>query len=285
MHKKNAFMANQHIPKRKTPSSSDSCDEKWILKLEACQDHGVYYKASLIKKQKTIKNIPEMSSKIRCTEKASHCSGEENCDRNLKDITNNVTCKSHACHETVTSQADEILCSERTTSRKEERSKMNEERCNMDKECSSEYNLRSKKRIVYTELNDLRDDDFLFCEDCQNFFLDECKKHGAPVFVPDSIVNMGTEHRAELTLPPSLCIRISGIPCAGSGVWNEGGIIPKGIHFGPFEGIPTDEETASTSGYAWRILDSQINRIYKEASTNHSSKGAKMLGASSTGSL
>ncbi|XP_063798466.1 histone-lysine N-methyltransferase PRDM9 isoform X2 [Pseudophryne corroboree] len=103
------------------------------------------------------------------------------------------------------------------------------------------------------------------CEECQSFFLDECEVHGAPVFMQDTVVEMGTDKRAALTLPPSMRISVSGIPRAGLGVWNEGTTLPKGTHFGPYEGITADEDEAATSGYSWQITKGKDSHEYIDA--------------------
>ncbi|KAM9696478.1 histone-lysine N-methyltransferase PRDM7-like [Dama dama] len=115
------------------------------------------------------------------------------------------------------------------------------------------YSLRERKGHVYQEVSEPQDDDYLYCEECQNFFIDSCAAHGPPSFVKDCAVEKGHANRSALTLPPGLSIRLSGIPDAGLGVWNEASDLPLGMHFGPYEGKITDDEEAANSGYAWQI--------------------------------
>ncbi|CAK6437568.1 unnamed protein product [Pipistrellus nathusii] len=115
------------------------------------------------------------------------------------------------------------------------------------------YSLRERKGRVYQEINEPQDDDYLYCEKCQNFFIDSCAVHGPPTFVKDSAVDKGHDNRSVLTLPPGLRIGPSGIPAAGLGVWNEGCDLPVGLHFGPYEGQITEDEVAANSGYSWLI--------------------------------
>ncbi|XP_043730906.1 probable histone-lysine N-methyltransferase PRDM7 [Cervus elaphus] len=115
------------------------------------------------------------------------------------------------------------------------------------------YCLRERKGHVYQEVSEPQDDDYLYCEECQNFFIDSCAAHGPPTFVKDCAVEKGHANRSALTLPPGLSIRLSGIPDAGLGVWNEASDLPLGLHFGPYEGQITDDEEAANSGYAWLI--------------------------------
>ncbi|MEE6524332.1 hypothetical protein FKM82_023722 [Ascaphus truei] len=131
-------------------------------------------------------------------------------------------------------------------------------------QCNRTYDLRKKERKIYTEMNELEDDDYLFCEECQAFFIDECEVHGSPVFIQDSAVEMGNVKRSYLTLPPGMSIRPSSIPRAGLGVWNEATILQKGVHFGPYEGIITDEEEGANSGYSWLVGSSILYHVIFE---------------------
>ena len=63
----------------------------------------------------------------------------------------------------------------------------------------------------------------------------------------------GHANRSALTRPPGLSIRLSGIPDAGLGVWNEASNLPLGMHSGPYEGQITDDEEAANCGYAWLV--------------------------------
>ncbi|XP_036905815.1 histone-lysine N-methyltransferase PRDM9-like [Sturnira hondurensis] len=114
-------------------------------------------------------------------------------------------------------------------------------------------NLQERKGHVYQEIIEPQDDDYLYCEKCQNFFIDSCAVHGPPTFVKDSAVDKGHPHRSALTLPPGLRIGPSGIPEAGLGVWNEAADLPVGLHFGPYEGHVTEDEEAAKSRYSWLI--------------------------------
>ncbi|XP_053522946.1 histone-lysine N-methyltransferase PRDM9-like [Artibeus jamaicensis] len=115
------------------------------------------------------------------------------------------------------------------------------------------YSLRERKDCVHQEVTDPQDDDYLYCEKCQNFFIDSCAVHGPPAFAKDSAVDKGHPHRSALTLPPGLRIGPSGIPEAGLGVWNEAADLPVGLHFGPYEGHITEDEEAAKSRYSWLI--------------------------------
>ncbi|XP_061012352.1 histone-lysine N-methyltransferase PRDM9-like [Dama dama] len=115
------------------------------------------------------------------------------------------------------------------------------------------YSLWERKGHVYQEVSEPQDDDYLYCEECQNFFIDSCAAHGPPTFVKDCAVEKGHANRSALTLPPGLSIRLSGIPDPGLGVWNEASDLPLGLHFGPYEGQITDDEEAAKSEYAWLI--------------------------------
>eukprot|EP00073_Rattus_norvegicus_P043001 XP_017444954.1 PREDICTED: histone-lysine N-methyltransferase PRDM9 isoform X3 [Rattus norvegicus] len=115
------------------------------------------------------------------------------------------------------------------------------------------YRLRERKDLAYEEVSEPQDDDYLYCEKCQNFFIDSCPNHGPPVFVKDSVVDRGHPNHSVLSLPPGLRIGPSGIPEAGLGVWNEASDLPVGLHFGPYKGQITEDEEAANSGYSWLI--------------------------------
>nr|XP_048684713.1 histone-lysine N-methyltransferase PRDM9-like [Caretta caretta] len=124
------------------------------------------------------------------------------------------------------------------------------------------YSLRKREKKVYVEISEPQDDDYLFCEDCLTFFIDECSVHGPPVFIRDPIVETGQERRAALTLPPGMRIGLSSIPQAGLGVWNEADTLPVGVHFGPYDGRITEEEEAAHNGYSWLITKGRNWYVY-----------------------
>ncbi|KAM8750115.1 histone-lysine N-methyltransferase PRDM9-like [Rhynchonycteris naso] len=115
------------------------------------------------------------------------------------------------------------------------------------------YSLQERKGHVYQEVSEPQDDDYLYCEKCQNFFIDSCDIHGPPTFVKDSEVDKGHPNHAALTLAPGLRITPLGIPESGLGVWNEASALPVGLHFGPYEGQITEDEEAANNGYSWKI--------------------------------
>ncbi|OWK08918.1 hypothetical protein Celaphus_00015300, partial [Cervus elaphus hippelaphus] len=93
------------------------------------------------------------------------------------------------------------------------------------------YSLRERASHVYQEVSELQDDDYLYCEKCQNF-IDSCAVHGLPTFINDSAVEKVHANHSALSLPSGLSMRPSGIPEAGLGVWNEVSDLPLGLHFG-----------------------------------------------------
>ncbi|XP_038625928.1 histone-lysine N-methyltransferase PRDM9-like [Tachyglossus aculeatus] len=117
-----------------------------------------------------------------------------------------------------------------------------------------DFNLRKQERKIYDENYEPEDDDYLFCEMCQTFFLEKCLLHGSPVFVRDFAVQKWQPNRSNITLPPGMQIKVSGIPNAGLGVWNQATSLPRGLHFGPYTGIRTKDKKKSHSGYAWMII-------------------------------
>ncbi|XP_035873163.1 histone-lysine N-methyltransferase PRDM9-like [Phyllostomus discolor] len=115
------------------------------------------------------------------------------------------------------------------------------------------YSLRKRKDLVYQEVNEPQDDDYIYCEECRDLCIDSCPVHGPLTFIKDNAVDLGHPNRADLTLPPGLRIGPSGIPDAGIGVWNEASDLPVGLCFGPYEGQITEDKEACKSGYSWVI--------------------------------
>ncbi|XP_039081008.1 histone-lysine N-methyltransferase PRDM9-like [Hyaena hyaena] len=130
------------------------------------------------------------------------------------------------------------------------------------------YSLRERKGFAYQEVSEPQDDDYLYCEKCQNFFIDSCAAHGPATFVKDNAVDKGHPNRSALTLPPGLRIRPSSIPEAGLGVWNEASDLPLGIHFGPYEGQITEDEEAANSGYSWLMTKGRNCYKYVDGTDN-----------------
>nr|XP_023686533.1 histone-lysine N-methyltransferase PRDM9-like isoform X1 [Paramormyrops kingsleyae]XP_023686534.1 histone-lysine N-methyltransferase PRDM9-like isoform X1 [Paramormyrops kingsleyae] len=125
--------------------------------------------------------------------------------------------------------------------------------------------LHNTPKMLYTERVQPKDDDYLYCEDCQSSFTDQCEVHGPPVFIPDSPALVGVPGRALLTLPPGLEVRPSSIPGAGQGVFNQGQTVPRGVHFGPYEEEVTGKEEAIDSSYSWVVCKSKWCEMYVDA--------------------
>ncbi|XP_062856343.1 histone-lysine N-methyltransferase PRDM9-like isoform X1 [Trichomycterus rosablanca] len=108
-------------------------------------------------------------------------------------------------------------------------------------------------------------EDPLYCEECRSFYISKCELHGPALFIPDTPVPMGVVERARRTLPPGLEVRESGIPDAGLGVFNEGGTVPVGAHYGPYQGEVVDREEAMKSCYSWVIYTENQSEEYIDA--------------------
>ncbi|XP_040825086.1 probable histone-lysine N-methyltransferase PRDM7 [Ochotona curzoniae] len=122
------------------------------------------------------------------------------------------------------------------------------------------YNLQERKGQTYQELSDtMEDDDYLYCKNCQKFFLKSCAAHVPPVFLKDITVDKGRPSHASLSVRTVFRIGPSSIPEAGLGVFNEASDLPLGLHSGPFEGKITEVEQEANSGYSWQVRTKRRN--------------------------
>ncbi|KAF5880030.1 histone-lysine N-methyltransferase PRDM9-like, partial [Clarias magur] len=125
--------------------------------------------------------------------------------------------------------------------------------CGETSDSVDQQNEEFQIKLIKEEEDEAEDEDYLYCEICRSFFINKCELHGPPLFIPDTPVLIGVWDRARQTLPPFLEIRRSDLPDAGLGVFNTGGTMPVGVHFGPYEGELVDQEEAMNSGYSWVI--------------------------------
>lgn len=79
---------------------------------------------------------------------------------------------------------------------------------------------------------------------------------------------MGVPQRALLSLPQGLVIGRSTTPGAGLGVFNQGQVVPLGMHFGPLDGEVTSSEKALESAYSWMVSGMVAWRSYYENSVS-----------------
>ncbi|XP_043849818.1 histone-lysine N-methyltransferase PRDM9-like [Dromiciops gliroides] len=218
------FMCRGRPNRRAKVEESGDSDEEWIPK-KLVQDFGMNKEMAKEPADPKVEEMMDLSEELKIV------------------VMNNLT-TSEAVKKQI-DQTDGIYTTNQLTEGKLE--------CRRKEVEVHIYNLRERKYQAYQEIWDPRDDDFLFCEECQTFFLETCAVHGPPKFVQDSAMVKGHPYCSAITLPPGLRIGLSGIPGAGLGVWNEASDLPVGLHFGPYEGQITEDDEAANSGYSWMI--------------------------------
>ncbi|XP_078076530.1 uncharacterized protein LOC144498765 [Mustelus asterias] len=108
----------------------------------------------------------------------------------------------------------------------------------------------------------------LFCEDCQEFFVDICPVHGPPLFIKDCPVAHGIPYQALHSLPYGLALGPSEDPDQGLGVWCTLKTIPKGAIFGPLQGDIFDNNNKGSALHSWIMRHFVAKCKAKESESN-----------------
>ncbi|XP_067849757.1 histone-lysine N-methyltransferase PRDM9-like [Heptranchias perlo] len=110
--------------------------------------------------------------------------------------------------------------------------------------------------------------EWLFCEDCQEFFVDTCPVHGPPLFIRDYPVAHGVPYWALHSLPYGLALGPSEDPDQGLGIWCTMKTIPKGAIFGPLEGDVFDKDKVGFALHSWIMRHFSVKCKSKESESN-----------------
>ncbi|XP_028845397.1 histone-lysine N-methyltransferase PRDM9 [Denticeps clupeoides] len=121
------------------------------------------------------------------------------------------------------------------------------------------------------------EDDDYYCDKCRSCYKDHCEVHGPPLFTQDSPAPMGAPQRALLSLPAGLVIGRSRVSAAALGVFNQGDILPLGMHFGPLEGDAITVEEATKSSSAWAICRRRAESGYLDVNRDTHSNWMKYV--------
>ncbi|KAF0301933.1 Histone-lysine N-methyltransferase PRDM9 [Amphibalanus amphitrite] len=138
---------------------------------------------------------------------------------------------------------------------------------------------RRRNTVNYREEEDLDDDDYIFCDECDREWEGDCPVHGPLEVVPDNKVpfDTGDPERDIKTRPEFLNPGRSKIPGANTGIWTEKDL-PARLRFGPYEGIVTaDRRQATDSGYSWEIKKCRRVHHYVNAGDSSSSNWLRLV--------
>ncbi|XP_047492491.1 zinc finger protein 724-like [Penaeus chinensis] len=117
------------------------------------------------------------------------------------------------------------------------------------------YPKRCSRRKLFYEESITKDDDFIYCADCEEEKEGECPYHPLFLILDNPVVRDGSEKdRARLTAPWPLTVHDSKVKGAGKGVWTNAHL-PAHLVFGPYEGrvLRGHPEDGKESGYGWKI--------------------------------
>ncbi|ROT76325.1 putative histone-lysine N-methyltransferase PRDM7 [Penaeus vannamei] len=127
--------------------------------------------------------------------------------------------------------------------------------CFSGEKSKTRYPRRRSRRKLFYEESITKDDDFIYCADCEEEKEGECPYHPLFLILDNPVVRDGSEKdRARLTTPWPLTVCDSKVKGAGKGVWTNAHL-PAHLVFGPYEGrvLSGHPEAGKESGYGWKI--------------------------------
>eukprot|EP00062_Callorhinchus_milii_P003816 gi/632941505/ref/XP_007885900.1/ PREDICTED: zinc finger protein 845-like isoform X4 [Callorhinchus milii] len=108
------------------------------------------------------------------------------------------------------------------------------------------------------------------CGTSDNLYSEECGVHGLLVFITDTPVQFGTTSRAFYSTPHGLAVGPSENREEGLGVWCTVKTIPKGVLFGPIEGLLPVEKGSVEKLYTQMVQERNLAKLgaFDESKSN-----------------
>merc|ERR1712002_379443 len=127
---------------------------------------------------------------------------------------------------------------------------------------------RKVEKVDYTIPSEIREDDFLYCDECGELHFEVCPIHGKFPHVKDTLVKEGIKQHARKTCPEGIYVDTSSIRNSGEGIWTRKDI-EKNTVFGPYAGEKIHRKDVKNlrkvmeGGYSWEVIYLCLNASFK----------------------